>query len=117
MDLLAIVNKPVHRDGTWQLLECAPAWEGNWTWDAFVAMRWLGNRGERTVIVANYSMHHAQCYLRLPFSDLAGISWRFQDLMSDAHYDRGGSALVTNGLFLDMRPWQYHVFEMKKLKA
>ena len=29
--LLAVLRQPVVRDGQWQLLECAPAWEGNWT--------------------------------------------------------------------------------------
>ena len=29
--LLAVLRQPVVRDGQWQLLECAPAWDGNWT--------------------------------------------------------------------------------------
>src|SRR6185295_19119977 len=29
--LLAILKQQVLRDGSWQLLECQPAWEGNWT--------------------------------------------------------------------------------------
>ena len=29
--LLAVLRQPVVRDGQWRLLECAPAWEGNWT--------------------------------------------------------------------------------------
>jgi len=117
LDLLAVVNRPVHRDGTWQLLECVPAWEGNDSWDAFTAFRWLGNRGERTVVIVNYAGHDSQCYLKFPFSDLAGSQWRFQDLMSDVFYDREGSGLSASGLYLDMRPWQYHVFEMKKVKV
>jgi hypothetical protein len=117
LDLLAVIKKPLHRDGKWQLLECVSAWDGNWTWDAFVACRWLGNRGERTVMVVNYSDHQSQCHLRLPFADLLGATWKFQDLMSEASYDRDGSGLVSNGLYLDMRAWQYHVFEMKKVKV
>ena len=33
--------------------------------------------------------------------------------MSDARYDRDGSEVVSRGLYLDMRPWGYHVFEMR----
>ena len=33
-------RSPVVRDGQWQLLECVPAWEGNWTWDCFLAFAW-----------------------------------------------------------------------------
>ena len=29
--LLEVLRQPVVRDGQWQLLECVPAWEGNWT--------------------------------------------------------------------------------------
>ena len=29
--LLAVLREPAVRDGQWQLLECVPAWEGNWT--------------------------------------------------------------------------------------
>ncbi len=42
--LLAVLRQPVVRDGQWQLLECRPAWEGNWTWDCFVAFAWQGAR-------------------------------------------------------------------------
>ena len=42
--LLAVLRQPVVRDGEWQLLECAPAWDGNWTYDCFVAFAWQGAR-------------------------------------------------------------------------
>ena len=67
------------------------------------------------LIVTNYSPNQAQCYLRLPFQDLAGSQWRLQDLMSDACYDRDGNSLQSGGLYLDMQPWQYHAFEIKKI--
>ena len=40
--LLAVLRQPVVRDGQWQLLECVPAWDGNWTWDCFLAFAWQG---------------------------------------------------------------------------
>ena len=40
--LLAVLRRPVVRDGQWQLLECVPAWDGNWTSDCFVAFAWQG---------------------------------------------------------------------------
>ena len=39
---LTVLRQPVVRDGQWQLLECAPAWDGNWTNDCFVAFAWQG---------------------------------------------------------------------------
>ena len=60
----------------------------------------------------NYSGNQAQCYVRLPFSDLAGRSVRLQDLLTPARYDRDGHELVSRGLYLDMPAWGYHAFEV-----
>lgn len=111
--LLAVLRKPVVRDGQWQLLECAPAWEGNWTWDCFVAFIWQGPDGERLLAAVNYAPNHSQCHIRLPFTDLAGNRWRFQDQMGTAIYDRNGDDLQSNGLFLDVPPWQAGVFSLE----
>ena len=42
--LLAVLRRPAVRDGHWQLLDCTPAWDGNWTWDCFLAFAWQGRR-------------------------------------------------------------------------
>ena len=64
--LLAVLRQPVVRDGQWQLLECVPAWEGNWTWDCFLAFAWQGTDGERLLVTVNYAANQSQCYVRLP---------------------------------------------------
>jgi hypothetical protein len=53
--------------------------------------------------------------VRLPFPDLSGRAVRLKDLMGPASYDRGGDDLVSRGLYLDLLPWGYHVFEMTVL--
>ena len=85
---LSVLRFPVVREGRWQLLECVAAWDGNGT-----------NQG--------------QCYVRLPFADLAGRSVRFKDLMGPASYDREGNDVASRGLYLDMPPWNFHVFGVK----
>jgi hypothetical protein len=32
--------------------------------------------------------------------------------MGPAAYDRAGDELLSRGLYLDLRPWAYHVFEI-----
>lgn len=110
--LLAVLCQCVVRDGQWQLLECTPAWDGNWTVDCFVAFAWHGTGDERLVVAANYAPNHSQCYARLPFPDLDGRTWRFEDQLSDATYDRKGSDLLAHGLYLDEAPWQSRVFKL-----
>jgi hypothetical protein len=110
--LLAVLRQKVVRDGRWQLLECAPAWEGNWTNDCFVACAWQNGKGERLLAVVNYAPNQSQCRLRLPSLGLAGKSWRLNDQLSSASYDRDGNELDSHGLFLDMTPWQACVFSL-----
>ena len=110
--LLTALRQPTVRDGEWRLLECVPAWEGNWTSDGFIAWCWQGGDGRRMLVAVNYSGHQGQCYVRLPFDDLRGHSLRLQDRMSPAVYDRSGDELLARGLYFDMPGWGYHVFEV-----
>lgn len=113
--LCAVLRKPVVRDGDWQLLECVPVWDGNWTWDCFIAFGWQGSGGERLLVAVNYAPNQSQCYVRLPFADLGNAQWRLKDLMGPASYDRDGNDLAARGLYLDVPPWSYHVFSLQKL--
>ena len=115
--LLAVLKIPLVRVGEWGLLGCTPAWEENDSYDSFIAFGWRSNNGEKIIVVVNYKPHSSQCYLPLPFTELNGSSWRLQDLLSEARYDRNGNDLHVGGLYLDMRPWQYHVFELTKIPS
>jgi hypothetical protein len=110
--LLAALRQPAVREGQWRLLECAPAWDGNWTSDCFIAWSWDAGDGPRLLVAVNYAGNQSQCHVRLPFADLAGRPVRLTDLMSPAAYDRDGTDLGTRGLYLDVPPWGYHVFQM-----
>ena len=110
--LLSVLDHSALRDGHWQLLECVPAWDGNWTWDCFLAFAWQGPAGDRLLVTVNHASDQSQCYVRLPFTDLFGRSLRFRDLLGSASYDRDGSDIASGGLYLDVPPWGYHVFEV-----
>jgi hypothetical protein len=112
--LLAVLRRSVLRNGDWLLLETAPAWEGNWTSDCFVAFAWEHAAGERLVVAVNYGPNQSQCYVRLPFVNLGNGLWRLQDLLSAAVYDRDGNELQSRGLYLDVAPWQTHAFSLTR---
>ena len=111
--LLSTLKNPVFRCGRWRLLDCIPAWEGNDSWDSFLTFAWEVPDGGRALVTVNYSPHDSQCFVRLPFADLAERSARLADLMSSALYDRNGDEIISRGLFLSLPPWGYHVFEVK----
>jgi len=113
--LLTVLRRPALRDGRWQLLECAPAWHGNWTADCFLAFAWQGSGDDRLLVVVNYAPNHSQCYVALPLPDLGDYQWRLQDLLRDASYERDGHDLQARGLYLDMSPWQACVYALQRL--
>ncbi|MDQ6655031.1 MAG: alpha-amylase family glycosyl hydrolase [Verrucomicrobiota bacterium] len=115
--LLEILHRPILRCGDWQLLQSTAAWDGNGSWDSFVAFAWTGQAPQRLVVAVNYSATAAQCYLQLPFPELTGNRWLLADVLGDARYERDGADLATRGLYLDVPPWQCHVFELLRADA
>jgi hypothetical protein len=65
------------------------------------------------LIVVNYAPHPSQCYLKLPFPEIENRPVRLKDLLSSASYVRDGSELIERGLYLDLQPWSYHVFDLE----
>ena len=107
-----MLRLPVVRDSQWQLLECPPASEGNWTPIA----SWFRLRLTRDslIVAVNDAPNQSQCHVRLPFADLAGKKWRLQDQLNPASYERNGDDLQSRGLYLDMDPWKASVFSLTK---
>jgi hypothetical protein len=103
------------REGSWSQLQPRPAWTGNPTSDGFVACAWVGREGSRHVVVVNYAGSQGQCRLSLPFPELGGRRVRLTDVMGTEAYDRDGSDLADNGLFIDHSPWHFNVFDLRVL--
>jgi hypothetical protein len=110
--LLAVLRRPEVRQGSWRLLECVAAWDGNGSWDNFLAFAWEGPGGGRLLVVVNYAPTRGQCYVRLPLEGLGGARWRLRDLLSDAAYDRDGADLRDRGLYLDEPAWRAAAFAL-----
>jgi len=111
--LTTVLRKPIVKSGEWQLLICQPAWDGNGTWDAFIAYAWQGPRSGRIVVAMNYAPHQSQCYVHLPFPEIMKHPIKLEDMLSSACYTREGNELLARGLYLDMEPWSYHVFNLE----
>ena len=110
--LVCCLRHPEARKGKWQLLDCTPAWDGNWTWDGFICFAWHGVDGTPLIVVVNYAPNQSQCYLHIPFDEIRGGTVRLRDLMGPATYHRQGDEILSRGLYLDLPPWGYHVFEL-----
>ena len=109
--LLAVLKNPTVRDGDFCLLECVPAWEGNPTWQGFLAFGWQRD-GAHMLVVVNYAETQGQCYVRWPYPELSAGLLHLTDLTSPARYERAASELASKGLYLDLPGWGFHVFEV-----
>jgi hypothetical protein len=114
--LLAVLKRPALRDGDWKLLPCGTAWDGNATKENYVAYSWQFGDEDRLIVAVTAGAVHSQCFVRLPFHDLAGRQWRLEDLLGPAAYTRDGTDLQTWGLFLDEPPWKAQVFAMSAVE-
>ncbi|MFO1215573.1 MAG: alpha-amylase family glycosyl hydrolase [Burkholderiaceae bacterium] len=111
--LLELLRRPVLRDGQWSLLDCHEAWGGNSSVQQFIAWQWERPGAPRLCVVVNYAPQQGQCFVQLPWPELAGRGWRWCDLLGDAVYERPGDDLQARGLYVDLPPWGHHVFEVQ----
>jgi hypothetical protein len=111
--LLAVLRRSEMRDGQWSLLDCSEAWGGNPSVQQFIAWSWDLPGAARLCAAVNYAQQQGQCFVRLPWPELAGRGWRLRDLLGIAVYDRPGDDLLARGLYLDLPPWGHHLFALE----
>ena len=113
--LLACLRQQVFQ-GSWRLLECTSAWDGNWTSDCYICFAWRGGDESACIVVVNYAANQSQCYLQIPAELFSGNALRFRDLLGLHVYDRDGDHVRARGLYLDLPPWGYHVFQVESAR-
>jgi len=111
--LLDVVATDAIRRGTPVRLEPRPTWDGDTTNEAFVARLWIGPRRAFRLAVANLGAATGRCFLPLGIPDFAGRTISFEDLLSDARYERDGNDLLAHGLYLEMPADGYHLFRIR----
>jgi len=109
--LLNEAAHPIYDHGAWTLCGTAPAWDLNATHNNLIAYTWQ-YKHERRLIVVNYAAASSQGRIILPESGLAGRTWNLRDVMTGAHYERAGDDMAEFGLYVDLQPWQVHIFEI-----
>jgi hypothetical protein len=109
--LLAILKQPIFHMGGWQLLWPLPVCDGNSSCDHYIGFAWW-TPNEKVIIVVNYSSSQSQCFMRIPFPELAGQIWNLKDQFSAVTYEREGNELLSRGLYLDEPGWKYYLFSI-----
>jgi hypothetical protein len=105
--LLKAINTPAFREGEWRLCE-RTGWPDNQSYLNLVSWCWR-RAGEHHLIVVNLSDSGAQGLVRLPWDELKGRTWQMSDLFTEKGYERSGDEMCTQGLYVDLPPWGYHI--------
>ena len=58
----------------------------------------------------NFADAPAAARIHPPWNDLAERTWRLEDLLSDQVFVRDGTEIATDGLYVQLAPWEFHVF-------
>ena len=112
--LLKATRRELFESGEWRLCERS-GWPDNPSYEHVLAWCWVGD-GERALIVINFGHRPAQARVQVPWDALRGKSWRLDDELTGVSYDRGGAELGDSGLYVDLRPWQCHLFQVRVLQ-
>ncbi|MBI5547757.1 MAG: alpha-amylase [Deltaproteobacteria bacterium] len=110
--LLLCLRRPEVHAGEWRQWDPRAAWDGNGTWDQFLVFSWVGQDDAKLLAAVNYGPARGQCYVTPGLPGLKGKRIVLKDLMSNARFERSGDELAGKGLYLDLEPWGYAVFEV-----
>jgi len=108
--LLKATNRDVFRNGAWRLCERS-GWPDNQSFQNLLSWCWVKD-DERYLILINFRQEALQARVHVPWDELRGKEWRLSDVLSGETYERGGSEMRDAGLYFDLRPWKFHVFQV-----
>jgi hypothetical protein len=109
MKLLAAIDTPIFRDGNWQLCEQS-GWPDNSSAKNLVAWTWVKG-ADRCLLMVNLCGAAVQAHVQVPWNNQKQCTWRLTDKFSDASFERHSRELATPGLYVELGPWGFHLFE------
>jgi hypothetical protein len=108
--LLTATAPDLFRNGEWRLCERS-GWPDNQSCQNVLAWCWVKD-DERALIIVNFGEAPAQARVQVPWDELRATTWRLNDRLSDHTYDRDGNEMRESGLYVDLGPWQGHIFQV-----
>ncbi len=107
--LLNITREEIFKTGEWKLLDTEKSWFNNETHLNLLAWEWE-YMNERRLVVVNYSETLSTCRIKL---NLEGYPEEItlHDLISEHSYLRNSEEIVSEGLYIELKPYNSHIFE------
>jgi hypothetical protein len=114
--LLRFTNRHIFQEGEWTLINISEAWEGNESWENLLSWQWIEKRTEEiTLIIVNYASNQSQgrVFPILPKSLQKMKDLVLKDILTKEEYTRNVEMINNQGLYIDLRPYQSHLFIVK----
>ncbi len=113
--------------GRAEILSPREAWPGNPTAQDFIVVQWLAQPPENPptpprrgtefhLMAVNLAPHRSQCYVPLKVPKLADYNWSMRDLLGTEAYERFGSDLEAQGLYLDLAEHGAQLFHFAPIR-
>jgi hypothetical protein len=109
--LLQETGGDLFRTGEWSLCERS-GWSDNQSCLNILAWCWARD-GERSLILVNFSNVTSQALVRLPWDEVRESIWCLDDRLSGETYERSGNDMRDAGLYVELGPWEYHLFQVR----
>ena len=111
--LLKAVNREEFRNGEWRLCERS-GWPDNHSYVHILAWCWVKDE-ERYLVIINFKQDATQARVQVPWDVLREKQYHLNDVLSGQTYDRSGDEMRDAGLYVDLGPWQFHLFQVRVL--
>ncbi len=113
--ILVETRSGIYQRGSWRLFNLFPAWSSNPTYDNLIAHGWTEGDDHRLIIV-NLTNVHSQALINLSaWHGISGHQWQVDDTLNGYSYVRNGDEMIRPGLFVDLQPFQSHIFRFQRL--
>ena len=115
--LLTEMRSPIYQHGNWRLFEVTPGHHDG-SHHNLIAYGWHGEGDDFRLIVVNASDWRSRGHISLwAWSLIDSDSWVLHDVIDDSRYTRPGHSLHSPGLYVDLAPYQSHVFRFTRRLA
>jgi hypothetical protein len=111
--LLGILKAEDFNRGSWELCE-SRGWPDNTSHIHLIASTWQ-TESTRYLIVANLSETRSQGRIRIPWAGLGGQLWPMEDVFSSDCFERDGTELEDEGLYVDLPAWGFHFLKVSQI--
>ncbi len=111
--LMLEMRDPIYQQGLWRMFGVEPG-QPNGTHHNLIAYGWQSPDDYRLIVV-NLSGTQSQGHVQLgAWPEIGDYDWHLHDVPRGDRYLRHGELMENHGLYVDLRPYQSHIFHFER---